>query len=242
MKLTIKRIISIATVLIILTFILVKCSDIMQRKSSDYKYIPFFEHASDYDVLFMGTSHVINAVFPMELWNDYGITSYNCGGHSNEIATTYWVMENALDYANPKVIVIDCAAVENMVKTSLTFEFVHLSLDAFPISGTKIKTVFDLLDDPLMKECAEAEMLDDAGEKRTKMGLLWDFSVYHGRWKELDVVDFESRKSFEYGAEANVLLAKPAKFAPNTGLKLESETVGLKYLRKMIESCKEKDI
>lgn len=79
MKLTIKRIISIAAVLIILTFILVKCSDIMQRKSSDYKYIPFFEHASDYDVLFMGLSlyifHWMPSQYPAQKLRLYLIVS-----------------------------------------------------------------------------------------------------------------------------------------------------------------------
>jgi hypothetical protein len=62
----------------------------MERKASDFKYANFFEQDEDFDVLFFGTSHVINGIFPMELWNDYGIVSYNFGGHGNEIATSYW--------------------------------------------------------------------------------------------------------------------------------------------------------
>jgi hypothetical protein len=62
----------------------------MERKSSDFKYADYFEQDEDFDVLFFGTSHVINGIFPMELWNDYGIVSYNFGGHGNEIATSYW--------------------------------------------------------------------------------------------------------------------------------------------------------
>jgi hypothetical protein len=62
----------------------------MERKASDFKYANFFEQDEDFDVLFFGTSHVINGIFPMELWNEYGIVSYNFGGHGNEIATSYW--------------------------------------------------------------------------------------------------------------------------------------------------------
>lgn len=59
-------------------------------------------------MLFMGTSHVLNAVYPMELWNDYGIVSYNFGGHGNYLPTTYCIMKNALEYTTPKLMVIDC--------------------------------------------------------------------------------------------------------------------------------------
>lgn len=40
----------------------------------------FIEHSDSYDVLFFGNSHMANGVFPMELWNDYGIVSYNLAG------------------------------------------------------------------------------------------------------------------------------------------------------------------
>ena len=71
-----------------------------------------------YAVLFFGTSHVNNAVFPMELWKDYGITAYNFGGHANAIATSYWVMKNALDYTHPKLVVFDCLGMTSNTKTT----------------------------------------------------------------------------------------------------------------------------
>ena len=127
--------------------LLASVTDLTERKASDSKYADFFQDR-DYDVLFMGTSHVINGVFPMELWNEYGITSYNFGGHSNQIPTTYWVMENALDYVTPKVIVIDCLTLSSEHKCAEEFSFLHLSMDAFPLSLTKIRAIWDLLDDP----------------------------------------------------------------------------------------------
>ena len=219
-----------------------KASDIMQRKASDYKYIPFFEHAQDYDVLFMGTSHVINAVFPMELWNDYGITSYNFGGHANQLATTYWVMKNSLDYAKPKVMVIDCLALEGMQKTASNFSYVHLSLDTFPISLTKIAAVNDLLDDEEIDRLVGEGLTVDA-EKRTKLGLLWDYSVYHSRWEEyLGSDDFKPSATLEYGAESRVQISAPGQIVSNPGTTFTKETVGMKYLKRIIEECQRKDI
>ena len=52
-------------------------TDLMESKASEIKYADFFDQDEDFDVLFMGTSHAVLGVFPMELWNDYGIISYN---------------------------------------------------------------------------------------------------------------------------------------------------------------------
>ena len=50
-------------------------------------YYDFYQQEQDFDVLFLGTSHVLNAVYPMELWRDYGIVSYNMANHSENICT-----------------------------------------------------------------------------------------------------------------------------------------------------------
>lgn len=228
-------------VLILLVGLLGKTTDIVQRKASDYKYNPFFEHTEDFDVIFMGSSHVINAIFPMELWNDYGITSYNFGGHGNHLATTYWVLRNSLDYTKPKVVVIDCLALGSMQKTSDNFSNVHLSFDAFPLSITKIKGVEDLLNDPEIDRKINEGIITET-EKRTKIGLLWDYSVYHTRWEKLGIEDFEVSSTVEYGAESRIQISYPGKIVENSGAKLTEETVGVIYLRKMIEECQNKDI
>ena len=74
------RVVSCIVTLCVTIGLLCPLTDLMERKSSDQKYESFFQQEQDFDVLFMGTSHVINAIFPMELWNDYGVVSYNFGG------------------------------------------------------------------------------------------------------------------------------------------------------------------
>ena len=61
---------------VLLVLILVRISGLVERKSAYQKNGDFMEQSEDLDVLFLGTSHVINGVFPMELWKEYGITSY----------------------------------------------------------------------------------------------------------------------------------------------------------------------
>ena len=219
--------------------VMAKTTSLVEKKDSIYKYRPFFEHANEFDVLFMGTSHVINGAYPMELWKDFGITSYNFGGHANEIPTTYWAMENALDYCKPKVMVIDCLNIENNVMTSENLDFVHISLDAFPLSLTKIKAVFDLIDNTWDDETGASH--DKSLE--AKLRYLWDFSIYHSRWDELTERDFSDEATVEYGAESVTIIAQPnEKLDIPRPVKYRGYTAGDEYLRRMIEDCQRRGI
>lgn len=88
---------------------------------------------------------MINSIFPMELWSDYGIVLYNCGGAGSRIPTTYWVMENVLNYTTPNLIVIDCYYLGEKSKITSGDSSVHITLDAIPFSVTKVCTIKDLL-------------------------------------------------------------------------------------------------
>lgn len=217
-------------------------TDLLERKSSDFKYEPFFAQREDFDVLFFGTSHVINGVFPMELWKDYGIVSYNFGGHGNAIATSYWVMKNALDHTRPELVVIDGLGLAGMTKTSLGFSQVHLSMDAFPFSLTKWSGARDLLEDEAMEEMILQGTAED-GTERTKMSIWWDFSVYHSRWNELGAGDFIPDSSKEKGAESRIAVSTPADIPKEPGNEgLEKDTVATDYLKRMIQDCREQGI
>ena len=232
-----KRILGCAVAAGLTVLALGAAAGMLQRKDSDFKYRPYFTQEADFDVLFFGTSHVINGIFPMELWKDYGIVSYNFGGHGNELATSYWVMRNALDYTDPKLVVIDGLKLGSDVKTYANFSNIHQSLDAFPISRTKIAAASDLLDDPVMDENIAAGLVGDAAQ-RTKMSLLWDFTIYHSRWNGLGQADFASDCTKEKGAESRIAVSVPDEipYVP-ADEKLEGETAGTRYLRRMIKEC-----
>lgn len=237
-----KKVCKCVAVLCLLAVSLRFLTRIMERKDSEFKYRPFFDQAQDFDVLFLGTSHVIDGIFPMELWRDYGLVSYNFGGHGNPLPTSYWVMRNALDYTSPKLIVVDCFTLGRDMKTSAAFSQVHVSLDAFPFSRTKWSTALDLMDDPAAKEMEAAGMLSDAQE-RTAMSLLWDFSVYHSRWNEISAESFDAEKSREKGAESTIAVSAPMEipYVPSDK-KLEGDTTGVSYLCRMIEECQDRGI
>ncbi|MBP3900050.1 MAG: hypothetical protein J6D53_01125 [Blautia sp.] len=245
MKTTIKRILSCVIVMAMLITVLSGATEIAERKASDFKYAPFFEHAKDIDVLFLGSSHMLNAVYPMDLWNRYGITSYNFGGHSCQLAGSYWTLMNALDYSSPKAVVVDCMFLASQGKAADNFSYQHLSFDAFPLSITKIRTVLDLVNDKTGDQTTEESAEESANsgyEKRTAIGLLWNYSVYHTRWTELSEEDFVGESTHEYGAEARVRIVEPVSIIDNDGKKFREDTMGMKYLRKIIEECQKRNI
>ena len=203
-------------------------SRVVERKNSYYKEADFFEEESDFDVLFLGTSHVMNGIFPMKLWNDDGIVSYNLGGHGNYLPVTYWVLKNALDYTDPKVVVIDCLQLRHDGKgvNGTESDYQHILFDAFPFSLNKYNAMRDLFP-----------------ETRNMLEYLWDFVKYHGRWNSLTVNDFKPEAGAEKGAESRIHVATAEEYEriPDTQM-LKGDTDGVKYLRKMIEECQSKGI
>lgn len=230
-------------VVVLTSVLLVKMTELLEKKESVSKYADFFDQKEDFDVLFFGTSHMLNAVFPMELWNDYGIVSYNFGGHGNEIATSYWVMENALDYTSPKLVVFDCQKLGSSVKSGLNFSYLHLSFDAFKLSTTKIRSICDLLDDSVWDANPDILEATRQGEQRTKLGLLWDYSVYHSRWSEICEEDYVIDKNLEKGAESriNVTEGQLSKIPSNQKMDPDG-SMGVDYLKRAIEVCQANNI
>ena len=234
------RIIGCAVTLLLTACLLFTLTELTELKDSDNKYSDFFRDR-EYDVLFFGTSNVIDDVFPMELWKEYGIVSYNCGGTSNQLATTYWVMENVLDYVTPKVVVIDCLHLSADLKRAMAPRL-HYNLDAFPLSLTKIRAVLDLLNDPGADAASEAEETVNNAWKLSRTELLWNYAVYHSRWNDLQKEDFSPQPSREKGARSLFNVSDGERREIDTGSGIEPGHVGEAYLRRMIESCRKRGI
>lgn len=139
----------------------------MRRDDGERKYGAFFAEKQDFDVLFLGTSRVLDAVQPLELWRDYGFTSYNMGNNSEPLALTKHVLELAMEYHKPKIAVIDVFYMMHAIDEEWTYSFRHIFLDEIPLSRKKIDVVRATLPE------------DDWIE------FLMPFSLYHGRWEEI---------------------------------------------------------
>lgn len=101
------KFIKVILFLIILLSCILIINNVLKWKDGYEKSRDFFEQTEDFDVLFMGSSHMMNAVFPMDLWKDFGIVSYNIANGGEQTGSTYYNMLLALKYTRPKLIVLD---------------------------------------------------------------------------------------------------------------------------------------
>ena len=134
---------------------------LMRRNDGERKYSAFFSDKQGFDVLFMGTSRVLDAVQPLELWRDYGLTSYNMGNNSEPL------LDLAFDTHVPKVAVIDVFYMPHSIDEEWTYTYRHVFLDEIPLSRAKIDAVCATLPESEWPE------------------FLMPFSLYHGRWDEI---------------------------------------------------------
>lgn len=59
------------------------------------------------DVLYIGDSEVYNAISPMEIWNDRGITGYDCATGAQQILTSWHFVEQAFEKQSLKVVMVE---------------------------------------------------------------------------------------------------------------------------------------
>ena len=195
----------------------------MRRDDGQRKYGNFFAEEQGFDVLFMGTSRVLDGVQPMELWRDYGVTSYNMGNNSENLETTKWVLDIAMDTHTPKVALIDVYYIDRKVTDAWAYSFRHLFLDEIPLTKKKI-------------ECVKATLPESEWTE-----FLMPFSLYHGRWEEILSGKTEEQvicRPFAFGAELRAQREKPGiDFVRTTEMNPE-EMEGKDSLRKIAELFK----
>ncbi len=231
--------------LCLLAVVLMLAVRLVERKDSADKNGDYFELAGRADVLLLGSSHMINGINPALLYEEYGIAAYNLGGHGNVMPVTYWEFVNALDYGTPRYVVIDTylldkdyqyldvmTGAESEEDKSAAVDQLHEVLDAFPMSRHKEEALRDLLSDE-----------DLRWEFRC------DFIRYHSRWSQLLAKDYQgvtgrTQSEAILGASMRYEAAKwvdtYARIDPSE--KLEEETAGKAYLRRILELCRDRGI
>jgi len=144
----------------------------LEGKESRDRFQEFYEQQENFDVLILGTSHAFRGISPMDMWEQNGIVAYNLGASGCRIPSSYWMLKNALQYTNPKLVVLDCAYLLDN-KTNDNINYMHMIFDSMPFGRIKIEALMDLYD---QKEDIER--------------FLFSFSLYHNRWDELVKEDF----------------------------------------------------
>lgn len=208
---------------------------LMVRKESMERFKPYLDNAGEYDVVFIGNSHVVNDIFPFVLWRNYGIASYNLGGNGNTMPVTYWQMKLALSYATPKLVVVDMNDLDLNDKVTGHSSNIHTTLDVFPISKMKYDALCDLMDIP--------DVYDFDGNEIMKMRWEYLFTLgkYHSRWNQINGNDLHPEYSKTKGAHVAIDVQPPIAYEI-TDEQMEESGWGFVYLRRIIEECQARGI
>lgn len=186
-----KRLISFFRIVLFLSLLLIVMLLLQKltiRKEEYSRYKEFYSEKDDFDVLFFGSSRVLDAIQPMELWEDYRIKSYNLAQHNEGIGRNYWSIRNALEQTDPKLIVLDISlfsGVYNLDEEASDSDkaYLHNMLDHMPLSFTKLEAIKEL--------CIPSMYME----------YIFPFTLYHGRWRELSLNDWTNSSEPRKGAE-----------------------------------------
>ena len=204
-------------------------------------YSDFYElDKNTVDVIFLGSSNAVCAFIPEELYHQYGITGYNLACEQQNLFTSYYWLEEALRYQNPKVVVLDTAMLYLYDDESLIVSREGLTRRAFDFmkwSPVKLKA---------------ALRMEGVGESLTLDSFVFPTIPYHERWETININDFKieqfGKPSLWKGYLPLVYYAGVDEFNPITEEQIfqSEEDYGnefmLSYLDRIVEFCEAEDI
>ena len=192
------------------------------------RYDGFLSSDQPYDVFLLGNSHMWDGVFPMELWNRQGITSYNLSFAGAQPGALYWILRCALEHSEPEVLVMDCSSLAS--NSTAYLPFFRNAMAAFPFSVNKICAAYDL--------CPPGQFSAD-----DRFSLIWGFSAFHSRWSELSAEDLRWEEPRVRGAYPIVNIAEvPPPFKTSEKYRFDDSSPNLPYLRRIAEECQKRGI
>ncbi len=189
------------------------------------------------ETVFLGASIVSSGIIPTELYNDYGISSFNLATAKQPLLESYYWVEEAyrMHPETLKTVVLDASSLRAFDDSRL-----GLTIDKMRLSPVKVRAVLDY------KE-------NDLGDT---FSALVPLVAHHDRWGDLEEDDFRKYKldSNEgtfgyYYYDKTVAEGKELEEIPIRSLWLDVQAKpvklhsrSLEYFNKMISFCKEKNI
>ena len=188
----------------------------------------YYKDESDHEVLFVGDCEVYENFSTITLWENYGITSYIRGSAQQLTWQSYYLLEDALRYETPKVVVFNVLALKYNEPQSEAYN--RMSIDGMKWSCSKVNNI--------MASMTKEENLID---------YMFPLLRYHSRWSELNSDDFEHIFSKDLVTHNGYYMRVDSKAQGEfpTPTPLADYTLGDKamgYLQKMTDLCKEKGI
>ena len=198
------------------------------RKTAEDRMRRFFDSNTNKDILFIGTSQVAADVSPMELWEHYGYSSYILCAAKDGVQRDLAMLRIALRYTTPKLVVINTDRYWKQDSTEDQLAGFHMFADAVPITKTKIDATYELYD-----------------RSADRARILFPFSEYHARWKEIADGDFvpDPNPGIMRGSTYGTGLGHPVRYDMiDRSEKEVPEGDGQKILGEIITECHKRGI
>lgn len=194
-----------------------------------------------YDVIFVGTSITITNISNEEMYLKYGIAGTTIGAPSQPTYLSYYSLEEALKYQNPKVVMFDVNSLfytEEELKKYVELDeqhYLHYTLDGLKNNLVKYKA---------FRQAKELTPWLDFWN-------YFSFTYYnHANWEELHADNFQRSSSVKMNG--NLMLMEPVEnwVVSQSTLSTEKDEEALEYipeinehyLKKIVNLCSEKNI
>lgn len=188
----------------------------------------YYQETTDHDVIFVGDCEVYENFSPIELYRDYGITSYIRGSAQQLVWQSYYMLEDTLRYETPKVAVFNVLALKYDEPQSEAYN--RMTIDGMKLSGSKLGAI-------------EASMT----EEENLLDYLFPILRYHSRWSDLSWEDVEymfHKDKISHNGYYMRVDVRPVDGFPEPDI-LADYTLGsnaMKYLDMMRKLCEEKGV
>jgi hypothetical protein len=231
----IKNYLELIGFLIVFVICFLFVSDFLEEGYAKEKYSPLIENSkkTNYDVLFMGSSHTYNSLLCQDLWKEFNITSYNCGSGCVTLPIDYYLLQQMSVYTKPKAIFVDLYGLceydelegsNGKYKPGTTDKY-RVQFDKFPLTKLKIDSVNDIFDN-----------------RENNLDFFFNLAIYHNRWKDITKENFEPRDIPQNGS-AFLLGTKPVDYTEYKDAEhFQIEARSRDYIDKIYNYCEENNI
>lgn len=189
----------------------------------------YYDEEPKHNVLFIGDCEVYENISPVTLYEKYGLTSYIRGSAQQLIWQSYYLLEEALQYEKPDVVVFNVLSMKYDTPQSEAYN--RMSIDGMKLSKSKLDNI-------------KASMT----EEETMISYLFPLLRYHSRWNELKAEDikyaFAKKRQVTVAGYLMHVEEKAVTTIPDPNLLADYQfgESSYKYLDMITDLCKENDI
>lgn len=184
------------------------------------------------DVAIMGSSVIAAAVDPYQLYEEYGISSYNLGVMQQPMLGTFCWLEEVIRTQNPKVVAVE---IKTAGRVSDKDEVdARKSFDYLKWGKSKLRYAV---------EYANTNKETDIFE------YLFPLSKYHTRWSDISYDDYDFLKGNNYSTTRGFATLTTRSNVEWDGIKMNPEKIvdkynktNERYLKRIIELCQKNNI